>query len=126
MPLEYEKLEIMSDEKGVVFEPLSGEFLSGQRNSHVVISLPGVVRGNHHHVKGEETVAVMGPALVRIREKGRVEDISIPEGETYRFSFPPGLPHAIQNLSPKPNLLVAFNTVEHNPKNPDTERDILV
>jgi UDP-2-acetamido-2,6-beta-L-arabino-hexul-4-ose reductase len=42
--------------------------LSTKKNAHIVISGPGVIRGNHYHKKGEETMAVMGPALVRVRD----------------------------------------------------------
>ena len=126
MAVEYEHLHIFSDSRGVVFEPLSSHAFCDQRNAHVVISLPGVVRGNHYHIKGEETMAVMGPALVRIRENDAIKDIEIPQGEVYRFFFPPGVSHAIQNLGEQPNVLMAFNTVEHDPQDPDAVSDLLI
>ena len=88
--------------------------------------MPGVVRGNHYHTRGKETIAVLGPALVRFREKDETKDIEIPAGQAYRFVFPPGVPHAIQNLGNEPNILMAFNTQEHDPRNPDTERAVLI
>jgi len=60
MPIHYEKLNVIKDARGVVFEPLPGDALSNKKNAHVVISGPGVIRGNHYHKKGEEPMAVMG------------------------------------------------------------------
>ena len=85
-----------------------------------------MVRGNHYHLRGTETIAVLGPALVRFREVDATKNVEIPPGLAYRFVFPPGIPHAIKNLGAQPNILMATNTVEHDPKNPDTEREILI
>ena len=126
MPLKYDHLNVISDTRGFVFEPLVSEAFSSQRNAHVVMSDPGVVRGNHYHVRGEETVAVMGPALVRFRDKDEIKDIEIPAGKAFRFTFPPGVSHAIQNLNKAPNVIVAFNTIAHDPKKPDTIKDVLL
>ena len=124
--IKHDKLHVISDRRGVIFEPLDKDDLSLQKNSHIVISEPGVVRGNHYHHDGEETIIVMGPALVRLREEGQIKDIEIPEGKIYRFVFPPGIAHAIQNRSKQPNILVAFNTLVHDPNNPDTVKDVLI
>ena len=126
MPLEIESLTVHSDARGVVFEPLGAERIAAQVNSHVVVSKPGVVRGNHYHLQGTETIAVVGPALVRIREDGILRDIEVPEEKVYRFTFPPKLPHAIKNTGGSANILVAFNTCVHDPENPDTVQEMLI
>ena len=126
MSLKIDELTVHSDSRGVVFEVLAAEMIALQRNMHVVISQPGVVRGNHYHLKGTEIIAVMGPALVRIREDGRLRDVEVAAKKVYRFTFPPNMPHAIKNIGNQPNMLVAFNTLEHDPKNPDTVSDILI
>ena len=120
MSVPYDSLNVHSDTRGLVFEPLDVDTFARLRNAHVVISLPGVVRGNHYHPEGEETIAVVGPALVRCRQGNDLRDVKIPPEEVYRFTFPPGVPHAIQNLSSQPNVLAAFNTVAHDPQRPDT------
>ena len=97
-----------------------------QKNAHIVLSMPGVIRGNHYHIRGKETIAVLGPALVRFHENDETKNVEIPLGQAYRFVFPPGVPHAIQNLGNEPNILMAFNTVEHDPQNPDSERTVLI
>ena len=126
MPLEIDRLTVHSDDRGAVFEPLELEHIASQRNTHIVISNPGVIRGNHYHLKGTEIIAVMGPAVVRIREEGYLRDIEVPEKKVYRFTFPPNLPHAIKNTGDRVNILAAFNTCEHDPANPDTVQDILI
>lgn len=119
-------LRVLSDERGVVFEPLDMDSFPYQRNAHVVISEPGVIRGNHFHREGNEIVAVMGSALVRYQEDGKIRDVTIPEGLVYRFTFPPEIPHAIKNTSSSPNILVAFNTMAHDLDNPDTVKHVLI
>jgi dTDP-4-dehydrorhamnose 3,5-epimerase-like enzyme len=126
MTLNYEKLRVVSDARGVVFEPIGAQDILKQKNSHVVLSQPGVIRGNHYHIKGEEVMAVLGPALVRTKEDGTVEEVTIPEGEAYQFVFRPGVSHAIKNLSDRINLLAAFNTTVHDPRNPDTVSDVIM
>jgi UDP-2-acetamido-2,6-beta-L-arabino-hexul-4-ose reductase len=121
-----EPVGILSDIRGLVFEPLPTNQFHIQKNAHVVVSYPGGVRGNHYHLKGEETIAVLGPALVRTREKDAVRDITIPENQAFRLTFPPGISHAIQALGQTPNILIAFNTVEHDPDHPDVVRDVLI
>jgi len=126
MVLPYEKLRVVSDARGIVFEPIGYRDILKQKNSHVVLSGPGVIRGNHYHVKGEEIMAVLGPALVRIKDHDAMEDVTVPEGEAYQFVFKPGVSHATKNLSIHDNLIAAFNTMEHDPANLDTVSDIII
>ena len=121
-----ETVDRFSDERGFVFEPLEGEFLAEQKNTHVVVSRPGAVRGNHYHLRGTETLVVCGPALVRIRHKNDTQDFSIPADTTCRLIIPPGISHAIQNTGATDSLLVAFNTEPHDPNQPDLARDVLI
>lgn len=126
MSLEIDSLTVHTDARGVVFEPLAADRIASQRNAHVVISQPGVVRGNHYHSRGTETIAVAGPALVRIKENDEIRDIEVPKKKVYRFTFPPNVPHAIKNTGDQLNILVAFNTCEHDPEDPDTIQKILI
>jgi len=80
MPVHYEKLNVIRDARGAVFEPLPGDALPDKKNAHVVISGPGVIRGNHYHGNGEEAMAVMGPALVRVRDHAEIKEIDVPDG----------------------------------------------
>lgn len=111
------------DPRGYLFEPLGAAELSAYRNVHVVFSVPGSVRGNHRHVHGSEITAVTGPALVRFKDADGLRDVTVPSGETWRFSFPPGVPHAFRNTGTEPMVLASFNTEEHDPNVPDAVRD---
>jgi hypothetical protein len=63
-----EILSAFKDARGSLFEPLDDATLARQRNVHVVITAPGAVRGNHFHTASTEVTAVVGPALVRLKE----------------------------------------------------------
>ncbi len=119
-------LRVVVDDRGTVFEPLDDVELSFQKNAHVVVTRPGEVRGNHRHRRATEMIAVMGPALVRYRIEGAVEDVNVPAGKVYRFAFPPGVPHAIQHTGAADGILVAFTTETHDPAAPDTLADPLI
>ena len=121
-----QKLDQHEDHRGTVFEPLSADDIAGQRNAHVVLTGPGHVRGNHYHTRGDEVMAVRGPALVRFREDGETRDIHIPDGDVFAFRFPVGVPHAIRNTGTGEGLLVAFRDVEHDPEAGDTVREVLL
>lgn len=114
-----EVLTVHRDARGWVAEPLAPAALAAQRNVHVVVCEPGATRGNHVHAIGTETLSVEGPALVRTARDGRVRDVEVPEGAVYRFTFPPGVAHAIRNTGTRPVVLVAFSTYAHDPAAPD-------
>jgi UDP-2-acetamido-2,6-beta-L-arabino-hexul-4-ose reductase len=111
------------DHRGSLFEPGDEHHLSGKRNLHVVLTEPGFVRGNHRHVVGTEITVVTGPALVRLREEGVDHDIEIPDGQTWRFTIPPGVAHAFRNTGKGVMVLVGLNTEAHDPARPDAERE---
>jgi len=126
MKVSYEQLSVVSDARGFVLEPLVAGDFPGLKNAHIVVSMPGAVRGNHYHRSGKETIAVLGPALVRFREAGETRDVEIPTAQAFRFVFPPGVPHAIKNPGQAPNILMAFNTVPYDSRHPDIERAVLI
>ncbi len=121
-----EPMTFPSDARGLVIEPLGPDAIPHQRNVHLVLTEPGCVRGNHYHERGTEVAVVFGPALVRTREAGAIRDLAIPEGEAYRLTIPPGVPHAVRNTGRGPMLIIAFNTVVHDPARPDVVRDVLI
>ena len=122
-----ETLRVAQDARGYVFEPLgSVSSFEGFNNVHVVYTIPGVVRGNHYHVKGTEVCSVSGPTLVRYREAGQTHDVQVPDGQVWRFTFPPGVAHAFRNEGAQPNVIAAFNTEVHDPENSDAIREPLL
>jgi dTDP-4-dehydrorhamnose 3,5-epimerase-like enzyme len=121
-----EKLRRATDSRGQVFEPLDASGLAQQRNVHVVLTAPGHIRGNHFHTHGTEVTVVAGPARVRYRVADVTTDIDVPAEEVWRFTFPPGIPHAFLNTGTAPMVIVSFNTVTHDPANPDTTREVIL
>ena len=124
--VQIEKVVLYADRRGFVFEPATEQELAGQKNTHVVVTEPGYIRGNHYHKKGREVLVLLGPALVRYREDGQVRDVDVPAGQALKFTFPPGVPHAFKNIGSQPMILAAFNTMVHDRANPDTVAEILI
>lgn len=122
----FERLGPARDARGSVVELLAPDEIVAQRNVHVVWTEPGRVRGNHFHARGTEVMIVWGPALVRLREAGAVRDVEVPDDAVYRFVIPPGVSHAVMNTGARQQLVVAFNTVAHDPAAPDVVPDILI
>ncbi len=115
-----------ADARGLVIEPLhAGEFPS-QKNAHLVLTIPGAIRGNHYHLHGTEIAVVLGPALVRIRDAEGLRDYDLVSGQAYRFTFPAGVPHAMLNTGSTPMVIISFNTEVHDPARPDVVRDVLI
>lgn len=121
-----EKVPFFADARGWVIEPISEQQISAQRNTHVALTAPGGIRGNHFHHHATEVFVLVGPGLVRWREGGVVQDVNVPEGEAVRFTVPPGIAHAIKNTGPRPMILMAFSSQPHDRANPDTIRDVLI
>ena len=126
MSVSIEELNVFVDERGIVFEPIIADYLAHQKNVHVVINEPGAVRANHYHLAGMETIVVMGPSLVRIEEDSQIQDIEIPSQKVYRLIIPAKIPHAIKNIGDQPNVLIAFNTVAHDPDKPAVVSKVLI
>ena len=126
MKVKIEQLKTLNDLRGLVFEPVAKELLASQKNCHVVISAPDAIRGNHYHLYGTEMIAVVGPALLRFKEKKDTYDVEVPSKQAYRFVIPPKVGHAIKNTGKKDNLLIVFNTVAHSSKIPDVISEILM
>lgn len=123
--VQIDTVALHADARGAVFEPVGAVELAAQRNTHVVISGPGAVRGNHRHHVGSEVTVVLGPAEVRYREAGVVQEVQVPVGVAQRFRFPAGVSHAFRNPGPGLMVLASFNSEVHDPARPDLERDVL-
>ncbi|HSZ10122.1 MAG TPA: cupin domain-containing protein [Steroidobacteraceae bacterium] len=111
------------DVRGVLFEPLTDAELQAQKNVHVVLTQPGEIRGNHVHRTAVETTTVVGPGLIRLKERGTIRDIEVPAGEILRLIIPPGVVHAFRNTGDSAMVLVSFSTNLHDPAGADTQRE---
>ena len=121
-----EEVVLHADARGLVYEPVSLDQLATQRNAHVVLTVPGGIRGNHYHQRGTEIAVIHGPALVRLREDQTRRDLQVPAGKALRLVIPPGVAHAFQNTGNEPMLLVAFNREVFDAAHPDLVREVLI
>ena len=75
---------------------------------HLVMSLPGMVRGNHIHPETGEWICVFGgPARFFWEDEGQVRSRDL-DDETTLIHIPAGVGHALRNNGDKPNFLIAF------------------
>ena len=121
-----EHLTFPTDGRGLVVEPLRSDEFVAQRNAHLVLTVPGAIRGNHYHRRGTEVALVLGPALVRVRDADGLRDHELAPGQAVRFTFPPGVPHAMLNTGSQPLIILSFNTEAHDPAQPDVVREVLI
>lgn len=121
-----EPMTFPTDARGLVIEPLHAREFPSQKNAHLVLTVPGGIRGNHYHFHGTEIAVVLGPALVRIRDCDGLHDYNLTEGQAYRFVLPAGVPHAMLNTGTSPMVIISFNTEIHDPARPDVVRDVLI
>ena len=121
-----EPVRTFRDARGALFEPLSDAELTAQKNVHVVLTQPNEVRGNHVHQTATETTTVVGPCLVRLKERGTIRDVDVPTGEIWRFTIPPGVVHAYRNTGASTMVLVSFSTRLHDPSGADTRRETIL
>jgi dTDP-4-dehydrorhamnose 3,5-epimerase-like enzyme len=121
-----ENVVFFADARGWVIEPIGEQQIPAQRNTHVALTEPGAIRGNHFHRHCTEVFVMMGPGLVRWRENGELRDVNVPEGKAMRFTVPPGISHAMKNTGNRPMLLMAFSTAPHDRANSDVHRDVLI
>ena len=121
-----EVVKFFQDHRGLVLEPLAADAIAAQKNAHVVMTEPGGIRGNHYHERGTEVAVIVGPALVRLREEGVIRDVQVPGGEAYRFTLPPRVSHAFQNIGASTMLLIAFNSAMFDAAKPDVMPDVLI
>lgn len=127
-----EPIAYPTDHRGLVLEPLRADEFPAQRNAHLVLTAPGHIRGNHYHRHGTEIAVALGPCLVRYRDGdgdgdgNRVVDRPVTPGEAVRFTFPPGVAHAMKNTGDSQMIIISFNTEVHDPARPDVVRDVLI
>ncbi len=121
-----EPMKFPTDPRGLVIEPLHAEEFPSQKNAHLVLTVPGGIRGNHYHIHGTEIAVVLGPALIRLRDADGLRDYDLTEGQACRFVLPAGVPHAMLNTGTALMVILSFNTEVHDPTRPDVVRDVLI
>ena len=111
------------DERGWVLFPWEKkESNIDPKTIHIIHSVPGATRGNHHHPGAAEWLcAIEGEGLLRWRSpSGELQELHL-EAQTRCVRIRAGVPHAITNIGPGELLIIAAR--EKNPAGDSTVPD---
>jgi dTDP-4-dehydrorhamnose 3,5-epimerase-like enzyme len=103
--------------KGWSFRPFADLDMTGKvdidwSTFHTVSMEPGTVRGNHVHPQTTEWLLFCGgPVLLSWQDKDseKINTVPITDNRTLLI-IPPGVKHAVKNLSDLPLYLIAFRS----------------
>ena len=103
-----------NDDRGWVANPLIIAGIAEElRHLHVVSLNPGTVRGNHRHQTYREWLFVFGGEYDFYWNTGNeIMKKSVGETENYTIEIPPGINHAIKNVSQKVIYLTAYQDAD--------------
>lgn len=114
------KIQTFSDERGSLFETVRTAH-PGQ--AFVSTTVPGIVRGNHFHIKKfERFVVLSGVARVKVRPlfRNSLSEFILSDTDKVSIDIPTLHTHSIENISNK-NLITMFWADEFfDKKRPDT------
>lgn len=118
--MENKKLEIKSDERGNFVEAFK---IPGFGQVSYSTTKPGVIRGNHYHIRKKEIFCVVeGEAKIRQRniKTGEIEEVIVfgdaPELVEMKLNWT----HNIQNIGDNEMKLLIWISEIFNPNDPDT------
>ncbi len=118
------RLDVVSDPRGQVFEPLTGDMARAARwpNFHVATMEPGAVRGNHRHPHGTELIVLFGSDGWLVCEDGEAHrKVAFDRDSVMAVLIPPGVAHAIQNTGDRLLVLLCFQSRAYDSRDPDRE-----
>lgn len=117
-------IEIQSDERGWIIEPIDNKELATGRikNVHLASILPGTVRGNHFHMRKTEFALMIGSGcqFLSIDNSTAIEEHIMTDGsEPVLVRIPPKISHAFKNVGNSAIYLFCYSDQPFDPKNPD-------
>ena len=115
-----EHLDIKRDERGILVELFK---LPGVGQVFYATSKPGVVRGNHYHMRKVERFCVIeGEGLLRMRNRatGEVQEYPMLGTAPQVVDAPVNWTHSIKNSGSTEMKLVVWVNETYDPKDPDT------
>lgn len=89
----------------------------------VILSNPGVVRGNHwHQTKHEKFIVIKGTGIIRLRKVGTNEISSFNISDKYFkvIDIPAGFTHNLENIGTEDMITLVWASENYDPNNPDT------
>jgi UDP-2-acetamido-2,6-beta-L-arabino-hexul-4-ose reductase len=116
-------LRVNIDERGSLVDNISKEVMESIKHFFVSKSAPGVVRGNHYHLKKKEFFYVIqGECLAVVEDlmtKKREEKL-IKDSDNVLVCMEPEQAHALKNIGSKELILLALVNESLDKENPDT------
>jgi len=117
------KLKKYSDARGSLVENTKPEIFKDTKHFFVSKSKPGVIRGNHYHLrKAEWFYVIQGNCRMIIKDikTGKKETKLVKANQNVIISIEPGKSHAFKNIGKEELILLALVNEVHNQKDPDT------
>jgi len=129
--IEIQRVSSDSDNRGFAARPVDEKELKAGHvsNIHIVSMKPGVVRGNHYHIKQKEKIWLIGgpcKVIARNRNTGETEEEIFDGNEQILLVIPPDISHAIKNISDGITYLFCYSNFSPTPDDKDVFRDELV
>ena len=121
-------IDIKTDERGWVIEPLCTEDLaSGKiRNIHIVSMEPGAVRGNHYHLNRTEYTVIIGfpcEFMVLDRRTQETESLTKSYEKPLLLKIPPNVTHTFKNPGDHIIYLICYSDQEFDSNDLDVITD---
>ena len=117
------KLKKYSDERGSLVENTKPDIFKEVKHFFVSKSKPGVIRGNHYHLrKAEWFYVIQGECRLVIKDlkTGKKESKLIKGSQNVIIKMEPNKSHAFKNTGKEELILLALVNEVHNQKDPDT------
>lgn len=111
------------DNRGSLFDNIDPEIVANIKHFFISKSQPGIIRGNHYHTRKQEWFYIVeGRAKIVIEdiETKHREEIEIDADEGRILFIPSNKAHAMQNISNRELIILAFVNESFDPADPDT------
>jgi len=131
-PLEFRWIENCADSRGDSYYIPSEaiDFVGAIDEIHVATIVPGAIRGNHYHTGRRECIFLIFSDSWRLAwiPLG-AKDIATQDFEgrgAVLIQVQPNVVHAVKNIGKNLIHLASFSNKRHDPRNPDTFREVLL
>jgi dTDP-4-dehydrorhamnose 3,5-epimerase-like enzyme len=123
--IEVQELPVHSDARGELIEAVVDDGLraGGVFGLHLVVAVPGSIRGNHVHLwRTDIACVIQGEFVARFQslETGRTEEYRVEAGSRTIFTIPANVAHAFANRGGTDGYLLCYSDAPYDPA--DVER----
>lgn len=121
--MEIVKLKRYTDDRGALMENTAPPIFKEAKHFFVSKSKPGVIRGNHYHLrKSEWFYVIQGECRLVIKDMktGKKEERLVKANQDIAIHMEPNKSHAFKNVGKNELILLALVNEVHNQQDPDT------